>query len=214
MRNGQKETSDKNWTSREAYLLAMVTLFCGLVAGYLFHGSSGPSSATAAPAQPATSAPAQQGGAGPAGTPKLQSPEQLKLLVQPMLDAAKANPSDPKPLVEIGNTYYDHQFYSEAIQYYQKALALKPDDVNVRTDMGTAMYYSGSPSQAIAEFEKGLKINPTHAQTLFNMGVVKLQGLNDPKGALAAWQRLLDTNPNYPDKPKVLEMMGKARSQN
>ena len=203
MRNGTNQTSDKTWTAREAYLLAMVTLFCGLVAGYLFHGSSAPSSATAAPAQPAAPA--------PTGTPTLQSPEQLKLMLQPMLDAAKANPSDPKPLVEIGNVYYDHQFYPEAIKYYQKALELKPDDINVRTDMGTAMFYNGSPSQAIAEFEKSLKLNPTHAQTLFNMGVVRAQGLNDPRGALAAWQRLLDTNPNYPEKQKVLEMIEKAR---
>ena len=207
MRNEQSQTSDKTWTSREAYLLAMVTLFCGLVAGYLFHGSSSPSTATAAPAGTTAAAPA------PAGTPALQSPDQLNLLIQPMLDAAKANPSDPKPLVEIGNTYYDHQFYPEAIKYYQKALALKPDDVNVRTDMGTAMFYGGSAAQAVAEFEKGLKVNPTHAQTLFNMGVVKLQGLNDPKGALSAWQRLLDTNPNYPEKQKVLEMMEKAKSK-
>lgn len=206
MRNGNHQTSDKTWSAREAYLLAMVTLFCGLVAGYLFHGSSAPSSATAAPTQPAAAA--------PVGRPALQSPDQLKLMLQPMLDAAKSNPSDPKPLAEIGNVYYDHQFYPQAIEYYQKALALKPDDVNVRTDMGTAMFYSGSAAQAITEFEKSLKINPTHAQTLFNMGVVKAQGLNDPKGGIAAWQRLLDTNPNYPEKQKVLEMMEKAKTKN
>jgi tetratricopeptide (TPR) repeat protein len=206
MRNNYNEAGNKTWTSREAYLLAMVTLFCGLVAGYLFHGSSSPSTATAAPAQ-TSAAPA------PAAVPSLQSPDQLNLMVQPLLDAAKANPSDPKPLVEIGNAYYDHQFYPEAIKYYQKALALKPNDVNVRTDMGTAMFYSGSSAQAIAEFEKGLKVDPKHAQTLFNMGVVKLQGLNDPRGAIAVWQRLLETNPNYPDKQKVLEMMEKAKSK-
>ena len=196
-------TNDRNWSPREAYLLAMVTLFVGLIAGYLFHGSSAPSSATAA-APGAASAPA------PAPS-TLQSPEQLKVLLQPMLDAARSNPADSKPLVEIGNTYYDHKFYPEAIQYYQRALALKPDDVNVRTDMGTAMWYTGAPKEAIAEFEKSLKVDPNHAQTLFNMGIVKMEGLKDSKGAVAAWQRLLDTNPNYPDRQKVLDMMQKAK---
>lgn len=198
-------TDSKNWTAREAYLLAMVTLFVGLIAGYLFHGTSTPSTATAAPTQNVNP------GAAPADT--LQSPEQLKVMLQPMLDAVRANPADPKPLVAIGNTYYDHKFYPEAIQYYQKALTLNPNDINVRTDMGTAMYYSGSPKEAIAEFEKSLKVDPNHAQTLFNMGVVKSQGLNDNKGAIAAWQRLLDTNPNYPDRQKVLDMMQKAKAQ-
>ncbi len=204
-RTGNEGMDNKGWTAREAYLLAMVTLFVGLIAGYLFHGSSSPSSTTAAVPAGSSSA--------PAAPESLQSPEQLNLLVRPMLDAARANPSDPGPLVQIGNTYYDHKFYSEAIQYYQKALALKPDDINVRTDMGTAMWYTGSAKEAVAEFERSLKVDPNHAQTLFNMGVVKLNGLNDAKGAIAAWQHLLDTNPNYPDRQKVMEMLQKAKGQ-
>ncbi len=195
--------NDNTWTAREAYLLAMVTLFVGLIAGYLFHGTSAPSTTAAAPTP--SSAPAAPG--------SLQSPEQLRVLVQPMLDAARANPADPKPLVEVGNAYYDHKFYPQAIEYYQKALALKPDDVNVRTDMGTAMWYSGSPKEAVAEFEKSLKVDPNHAQTLYNMGVVKWEGLKDAKGAIAAWQHLLDTNPNYPERQKVLDLLQKAKAQ-
>ncbi len=195
--------NDSTWTAREAYLLAMVTLFVGLIAGYLFHGSSAPSTTAAAPTS----------SSAPTAPESLQSPEQLRVLVQPMLDAARANPADPKPLVEAGNAYYDHRFYPQAIEYYQKALALKPDDVNVRTDMGTAMWYSGSPKEAVAEFEKSLKVDPNHAQTLFNMGIVKLEGLKDAKGAIAAWQHLLDTNPNYPDRQKVQELMQKAKAQ-
>lgn len=203
MQKTNQPGNDNTWTAREAYLLAMVTLFVGLIAGYLFHGSSAPSTTAAAPT--ASSA--------PAAPESLQSPEQLKVMVQPMLDAARANPADPKPLIEVGNAYYDHRFYPQAIEYYQKALALKPDDVNVRTDMGTAMWYSGSPKEAVAEFEKSLKIDPNHAQTLFNMGIVKLDGLKDRAGAIAAWQRLLETNPNYPDRQKVQELMQKAKAQ-
>lgn len=203
-KTSNRGNDNNSWTPREAYLLAMVTLFVGLVAGYLFHGSTGPSITTAAPAPAASSAPTPD---------SLQSPEQLKVLVQPMLDAARANPSDPRPLVEAANAYYDHKFYPEAIQYYQKALALRPDDVNVRTDMGTAMFYTGQPKEAVAEFEKSLKRQPNHAQTLFNLGIVRMEGLKDRAGAIAAWQRLLDTNPDYPDRQKVLDLMQKAKAQ-
>ena len=193
--------SQKTWTSRETYLLAMVTLFCGLIAGYVFHGSSGPASAAPSNSAPAPASP----------SPQLQSPEQVGLLVQPMLDAARVNPRDPEPLISAANTYYDHHFYPEAIQYYEKALALRPNDVNVRTDMGTAFFYSGNPRRAIEEFERSLKVDPKHAQTLFNMGIVKMDGLKDNQGAVAAWERLLATNPDYPEKQKVFDLIQKAK---
>ncbi len=201
-RDVRQNESDKTWSSREAYLLAMVTLFCGLIVGYLFHGSTatGNSGAVSAPVATA-SVPANQ----------TASPEQLRIMVQPMLDAARANPKDPEPLIQAGNTYYDHRFYNEAIQYYDQALGLRPDDVNVRTDMGTAYYYTGNPQRAVQEFERSLKVQPNHAQTLFNMGIVKSEGLKDNAGAVAAWERLLATNPNYPERQKVQDLIEKAK---
>jgi hypothetical protein len=40
---------------------------------------------------------------------------------------------------------------------------------------------------------------------------VQWQGKMDIKGALATWQRLLDTNPNYEGKAKVVELMAQVR---
>ena len=203
-RNNSQDNS--TWTSREAYLMAMVALFVGLIAGFLLNGSAGPRSVTAAPTA-APPAPAEAVGS-------MQTPEQLNILVQPMLDAARANPQDPRPLVQLGNTYYDHQFYPEAIKYYGQALQLKPDDLDVRTDMGTATYYAGSPDKAVTEIEKVLKADPKHANALFNLGVIKMDGLHDNKGAIAVWERLLAGNPDYPNKQKVQELIAKARSRN
>lgn len=200
VRDVRQNGSDKTWTSRETYLLAMVTLFCGLIVGYLFHGTTAAQNAVTAPVVTASSPAAQT-----------ESPEQLRILVQPMLDAARVNPKDPEPLINVGNTYYDHRFYNEAIQYYEKALVLRPNDVNVRTDMGTAYFYAGNPQRAIQEFERSLKVEPTHAQTLFNMGIVKFEGLKDNTGAVTAWERLLATNPNYAEKQKVLDYIAKAK---
>lgn len=199
--------SNNHWTSREAYLLAMVALFVGLVAGFLFHGTSVPAPVTAAQQTASPGAPA---GSAPGS---LQSPEQLNAMVQPMLDAARANPSDPAPLIELGNTYYDHRFYPEAVKYYARALELKPADLEVRTDMATAMFYSGAADKAVVELDKVLQANPKHASALFNLGIVRMDGLNDRKGAIAAWERLLAANPDYPQKQKVLELIAKARSQ-
>jgi cytochrome c-type biogenesis protein CcmH/NrfG len=184
----QPPTSAKTWSSREAYLLAMVCLFAGLVAGWLFRGSSAP----VAKAPPAAAAPS------PSSGESMQSAASLNQEAQPLLDALRANPRDVPTLVKLGNVYYDHKFWSEAIRYYQQALDLRPDDPNVRTDMGTAYYYSGFPDKAIEQFNQVLKVAPNYPNALFNLGVVRRDAYKDDAGALAAWNKLLKNNPNLP----------------
>jgi len=116
-------------------------------------------------------------------------------------------------LVQLGNLYYDNRVYPEAIEYYNRALDVRPNDINVRTDLGTAYWYSGSPEKAVKEYEKSLAIDPSHPNTLFNMGVVRSEGLKDHAGAIAAWEKLLNSNPQYPEKQKIQDLITKARSQ-
>ena len=83
------------WTSREAYLLAMVWLCVGLKAGWLLRGSSSPvANAPAAAPAPSTS-PGES----------MQSVASLNQEAQPLLDALKANPKDAPTLAKLGNVY-------------------------------------------------------------------------------------------------------------
>lgn len=192
------------WTSREAYLLAAVCLMAGILLGYLFGGSQQPATlATSGAGAPVSQA--------SAGGETLHSPEALQPLAAPLLAAVQADPKNVDAWTRLGNMYYDAHLYPQAIEYYKKSLELAPNDVNVRTDMGTALWYSGFADQAIAEYEKSLAINPTHPQTLVNMGVVKMQGLGDAKGAIASWEKLLATNPGFSDRARVQAMLAQAR---
>lgn len=124
--------------------------------------------------------------------------------------------SDPKNLranIELANRLYDAGRFADAVPYYQQAFALDPKDVGVSTDFATALYYAGRPDEALAQFDKSLAIDPTHAQTLFNLGIVKRDAKNDPKGAIAAWERLLSVAPNYPDAAKVRTMIGELKAR-
>jgi cytochrome c-type biogenesis protein CcmH/NrfG len=40
---------------------------------------------------------------------------------------------------------------------------------------------------------------------------VKWQGKNDAPGAIAAWEQLLKTNPGYPERQKVEELLNRAK---
>ncbi len=210
--------SSGTWTSGQAYALAMICLAVGLVLGYLFRGSASPAPAPSVPEQQTASAPpAGMNSPGPAtlpgstpGQPAMSS-QQVQQAAQPLLDTLKQNPNDLETLTKLGNLYYDAQQFDKAVEYYAKVLNANPSDVNVRTDMGTAYWYMHNPDRAIAEFQKSLSYQPTHPQTLFNLGMVKWQGKKDPKGAVEAWQKLLQTNPNYPDKDKVQTLIAQAK---
>jgi tetratricopeptide (TPR) repeat protein len=110
-------------------------------------------------------------------------------------DIVARDPKNVQAAVSAANIMYDAQRYMEAIPLYQQAFALSPSDINIGTDLGTALWYSGRPDEVLAQYDKSLALNATHAQTLFNIGIVKSEGKRDYAGAVAAWEKLLATNP-------------------
>jgi hypothetical protein len=62
-------------------------------------------------------------------------------------------------------------------------------------------------------YPKSLPCDQRRADTLFNPGIVKWQGKKDGPGAVAAWKKSLDTNPAYPDKDAVLQLMAQAQQR-
>lgn len=203
----------KEWTVKQAIILAVICLMAGIAGGYAMRALKSPpvtgsaqSTAIAAPAATAASAASQ--------TP---SPVQLKGMADaqaaPLLEKLKSDPNNPDLLTSIGNIYYDAQQYPVAVDYYGRALKSKPSDVAVRTDMGTAYWYMGNADTAITEFNKALSYAPNNANTLFNLGLVKWKGKMDGAGAVADWNKLLAANPGYEGRDKVEQMLAEVRTQ-
>lgn len=91
---------------------------------------------------------------------------------------ANVSDKDYDLTVMLGNLFFDiaqkdedPKLFLEARQWYQKALAMKPDDVNVRTDLGLTYFFANPPDveKAIAEYRKSLAVNPKHELTLQNL---------------------------------------------
>ena len=209
--NSNVSPASSDWSSKQAYVLAVICLVVGVAAGYFLRGSGSNNSRTVTASQ-MPAAPAM-------GDPNVQvTPEQLKHMAEvqaaPLLTQLKTSPNDAPLLAKIGNVYFDAQQFKEAADYYQQSLRIDPKNTGVRTDLGTAVWSLGDADAALVEFDKALKFEPTKATTLFNLGIVKWQGKMDINGALAAWDKLLKTNPDYPERAKVEELMARAKQHN
>ena len=142
-----------NWSSVQAYSVAVLCLLVGIAAGWFIRGSQSPATATVA-----ASAPTQaSAGMGESAQP---TPEQMKKMADtqaaPLLKQIESDPNNADLIAKVGNIYYDTQQYPVAIDYYQRFLKLQPANANVRTDMATAYWYMGNVDSSIAEFNKAL----------------------------------------------------------
>lgn len=213
MTDSTQSNSNETWSSLQAYSLAVVCLLVGIAGGWFIRGSR-PSVAGAQVAETTPMGMAIGTGSEESATGQ-PSADQLRRMAdqqaKPLLEQLKADSENPELLANIGNIYYDTQQYPIAIEYYQRALKSQPSNTAVRTDLATAYWYSGNIDTAIAEFNKSLSYEPNKANTLFNLGIVKWQGKMDVDGAMAAWQKLLDKNPDYEAKDKVLQLMAQAK---
>ncbi|HSL24568.1 MAG TPA: tetratricopeptide repeat protein [Vicinamibacterales bacterium] len=175
----------------------------GIIVGYLIATQQGVNGTAAAPAPVV----------GTTTTPAPSAPAVTDQDLQPFRDALRDNPRNARAATELGNRLYDAGRWAEAIGYYRQALAVEPKNVGVSTDLATALWYTGDADAALAQFEKSLAIDSTHAQTLFNIGIVKTQGKNDHKGAVAAWEKLLATNPSYPEADRVRRLIDETKAK-
>ncbi|MGB8062779.1 MAG: tetratricopeptide repeat protein [Candidatus Sulfotelmatobacter sp.] len=189
---GPQMTSKSTWQARHVYLMAVVCLVIGTTMGYLFHGSQSPASAAQEVALPQQSEPSGMDN----HTPSLDEMKQMAdVKAAPLLEKLKKDPENKDLLIQTGDIYkIAHQFVAAA-GYYDKALNVDPKNVAVRTEMASCIYYSGDVDGAIGQLRQALRYDPKDANSLFNLGMIEWQGKQDTKGALAAWQELLKTNP-------------------
>jgi cytochrome c-type biogenesis protein CcmH/NrfG len=128
--------------------------------------------------------------------PTLQEMKQMAdKQAAPLLEKLTRDPNNSTELMQVGAIYHSTHQFKEAADYYAKAAQADPKNIAVRTKLATSLFRSGDVDGAIAQLNKALSYDPKDANALFDLGMIRLQGKQDSKGALAAWQQLLKTNP-------------------
>jgi len=134
------------------------------------------------------------------------------LIVKQLQEEAQQNPKDPEIPLKLANFLYDQRQYQQAIEWYQKSLALNPNSVNARTDLGTAYYYTGQSAEALKQYNQSLAIDPDHKPTLLNVIVVNLEGTHNLAAARRAWERLHKLDPTNPNLQSLKQKLDAAQS--
>jgi cytochrome c-type biogenesis protein CcmH/NrfG len=188
---------------KDSLAFILIGFVIGFAALYTYTKDRAPSVVKATPRMPeGMSQSNPTGGQQPPAAPPVDMAR-----VNQLQQVLKDDPRDFAALVEMGNVSFNQRNYEEAMAFYRKALEVNPNDVDVRTDLGTTLFFANRFDEAIGEFHKSLEMNPSHPQTLFNLGVALLQGKNDPAGAVQMWEKLIQTNPNYPQADLVKEQI-------
>lgn len=143
-----------------------------------------------------------------ASGPQAMDPSLLKMVGE-LEKRAKDNPDSVTDWINLGNIYFDSYRPEKAIEAYEHALKLAPANADVLTDLGIMYRETGQFDKALESFRKAIAINPRHENAMYNEGVVLSSDLKKPAEAMAAWQRLLEINPqaHAPDGRPVSEMI-------
>lgn len=176
--------------SSHVYIAAAACLVLGLSAGYVSRARLPQPIATH------SSAPAP---VLPHPNPHTPNLDQIKQMADqqaaPLLERLKSRPADITLLIQVGAIYHGSHRFKEAAAFFDKAVQADPKNVPIRTRLASSLYRSGDVDGAIAQLNKALTYDPRDANALFNLGMIRLQGQGDGKGALAAWRKLLKSNP-------------------
>jgi hypothetical protein len=147
------------------------------------------------------------------GGGRMPSPDELKRMADKqaasLVEKLKSDPNNTALLMQAGAIYHATLQFREAAAYYGRAVQADPANVAFRTKLASSLFRGGDVDGAIAQLNRALTDDPKDANALFDLGMIRLQGKKDSKGALAAWRQLLKSNPQLsPDrKAAVLKLM-------
>ena len=139
---------------------------------------------------------APDSGTPPEAARDRQIPEESRLAIQNATQKTELDPKDLEAWRELGNAYFDADMSTQAIEAYDRALAIKSDDTNILNDQGAMYRQAGDFTRALANFDKARAVDKFNLESIYNTGYVLAFDLNQIDRAIVVWRRYLELDKN------------------
>lgn len=116
-------------------------------------------------------------------------------LTPPPKNSSAAPVDKIRNLLDQADTNFKSQNYTQAIIFYQQALAVDANNAAARTGLGASQLLSGQAEAAYSELKQAVNIDPNYADGQFYLGKAAAK-LGEAEEAKAAYNAYLKLNPN------------------
>jgi len=119
------------------------------------------------------------------------------------------DPNNLDALAQLGGMYMDAAKYRQAIEYFERALRVRPDPV-LRSDLAICFKQSGRPDRALEELQRVVQDDPTQWQARFNEIVLlgEMRRFDEARSEMAQLEKL---RPDGPDVRRLDQALAQAR---
>jgi Flp pilus assembly protein TadD len=141
----------------------------------------------AAPTQTLGAAPAGEGG----GAPMLAEIGALK-------ERVRVDPADAEAWVRLGSLYQQAGMAEQAVEFYERAVALRPGDAALLNELGICYQAAHQLERALATFERAQKADPASWEAIYNAVITEaaLRRFDRARADLARLRRLKPDAPS------------------
>ena len=101
--------------------------------------------------------------------------QRLANLSESLIESLKKNPADLNALSQLGIAYGENGFYAEALEQFQKMLAVDKDNAAALNNVGNINYLQGRLDDARQAYEAALKMSSTDPGVMVNLSRIFLQ---------------------------------------
>jgi tetratricopeptide (TPR) repeat protein len=108
------------------------------------------------------------------------------------------NPGCWLAYTNLGGLYLQQRRFGEAVENYEKAIAINPDVPETQYSLGNTFFASGRYRDAIPHYEAALRTEPSHTKARLNLAVA-LAATDEVEAALQQFETAVELDPNSPD---------------